>query len=87
MLQFGMLKTVAINLLGGTIRAAARAVGISPSAVSQWPDELPPTISDRVLAALYRREHPELIGTAGAPSIPSTAPEQSPESPSTGEQP
>ncbi|WP_298291450.1 Cro/CI family transcriptional regulator [Thiomonas sp.] len=69
-----MLKTVAINLLGGTRRAAARAIGISPSAVSQWPDELPPTISDRVLAALYRREHSELTEGEGAPSITQSAP-------------
>ncbi len=72
-LNAGMLKIVAIKLLGGTHRSAALAIGISPSAVSQWPDELPTTISDRVLAALYRREHPELTQGEGAPSITQSA--------------
>jgi predicted transcriptional regulator len=56
-----MLKQKAIDLLGGTQASAAEAIGITASAVSQWPDELPPKISDRVLAALYRRDHPEMI--------------------------
>jgi DNA-binding transcriptional regulator YdaS (Cro superfamily) len=50
-----MKKSEAIDLLGGTNSAAAAEIGISPSAVGQWPDELPRTISDRVLAALWRR--------------------------------
>lgn len=49
-----MKKSEAIALLGGTVRAAADAVGISPQAVSLWPDELPQRISDRVQAALWR---------------------------------
>lgn len=58
-----MHKKMAIKLLGGTITAAADAVGVSASAVSQWPDELPSRISDRVLAALARKHlPPELIG-------------------------
>jgi len=61
-----MLKTRAIELLGGSVTAAADAVGITPQAVSQWPDTLPPRIADRVLAALTRmksskqRKAPEL---------------------------
>lgn len=51
-----MLKVDAITLLGGTVTAVAEAVGITTSAVSQWPDELPPSIRDRVQAALYRRQ-------------------------------
>ena len=50
-----MDKSEAIALLGGSAIAAAEAIGISKSAVYQWPDELPPTISDRVLAALWRK--------------------------------
>lgn len=49
-----MKKTEALDLLGGTPAAVARAIGITPSAVSQWPDDLPPTIADRVQAALWR---------------------------------
>lgn len=51
-----MLKTDAIQLLGGTATSAAEAIGITPQAVFDWPDELPPRIEDRVLAALYRIE-------------------------------
>jgi hypothetical protein len=70
-----MHKSEAIELLGGTIQAAASAVGISYQAVDKWPDELPPRIADRVQAALYRIEngipHPatdgsELVGEARA---------------------
>jgi transcriptional regulator with XRE-family HTH domain len=50
-----MNKETAIKLLGGTITQAAEAVGVSASAVSQWPNALPPRISDRVLAVLARR--------------------------------
>lgn len=59
-----MLKTQAIELLGGTVTATAEAVGITPSAVTQWPDELPARISDRVLAALARQRLPDLLDTS-----------------------
>lgn len=59
-----MTKAEAIALLGGTAAAAARAIGISPAAVSLWPDDLPPRIADRVQAALFRQQ------------TESTAPEQ-----------
>jgi len=58
-----MDKKLAIELLGGTASAAAEAIGITPSAVSQWPDELPSRLQDRVLAVLARRHlAPELLG-------------------------
>ena len=58
-----MNKTKAIFLLGGSLRSAAEAVGVSVSAVGQWPDELPDRIADRVLAALARKHlPPELLG-------------------------
>lgn len=58
-----MLKTKAIELLGGSPAAVARAVGVSTQAVSQWPDTLPERIADRVLAALARKHlPPEVIG-------------------------
>jgi hypothetical protein len=68
MLQYGMLKTKAIELLGGTITATAEAIGITYQAVNQWPDELPPRIADRVYAVWGKKNMPEL-----APSIANTA--------------
>lgn len=66
-----MKKSNAIRLLGGSPSAAAAAIGISPSAVSMWPEELPARIADRVVAAIARRHlPPELIGTEGAPPVP-----------------
>jgi hypothetical protein len=62
-----MLKTQAIELLGGTVTAVANAVGISVSAVTQWPDELPSRIEDRVLAALARQRFPDLLDTSTEP--------------------
>jgi len=53
-----MLKVQAIELLGGSITAAAKRIGISYQAVDKWPDELPPRIADRVLAALAREHLP-----------------------------
>jgi len=55
-----MLKTKAIELLGGSISAAAEAIGISYQAVNQWPEDLPPRIADRVYAALARKNMPEM---------------------------
>lgn len=70
MVQCGMLKTKAIELLGGTIAAAAEAIGISYQAVKQWPEELPPRIADRVYAVWGRKNVPEL---AQAPASPAQA--------------
>jgi len=49
-----MEKQKAIELLGGTVAAAAQAVGVTYQAVDKWPDLLPPRIADRVQAALWR---------------------------------
>lgn len=51
-----MQKKSAIDMLGGSVTSAARACGISPSAVSQWPDELNRDQTDRVQAALWRKQ-------------------------------
>ena len=59
-----MLKTKAIELLGGTVAAAAERIGVTYQAVDKWPDELPPRISDRVMAAIARERIPELVGMA-----------------------
>lgn len=53
-----MKKSRAIELLGGTASSVASAVGVTAQAVSQWPDELPKRIEDRVLAALARKHLP-----------------------------
>lgn len=55
MLSFSMDKAHATALLGGTSTAAAEAIGITPQAYGQWPDRLPPRLSDRVVAALARK--------------------------------
>ncbi len=63
-----MNKETAIKLLGGTITQAADAVGVSASAVSQWPTALPPRIADRVLAVLARRYlSPDLLRDTSQP--------------------
>jgi len=50
-----MRKTEAIELLGGSVAAAAEAIGVSYQAVDKWPKKLPPRIADRVQAALWRK--------------------------------
>lgn len=51
-----MTKNEALKLLGdGTPTAAARAMGITVSAVFQWPQELNREHEMRVHAALWRR--------------------------------
>lgn len=49
-----MLKTEAITMLGGTPTAVARAIGITPQAVNDWPAELSARVADRVYAAAAR---------------------------------
>lgn len=65
-----MLKSKAIEVLGGgSPRRAAAQMRITASAVSQWPERLPPSMQDRVLAALARRHLPasllEELGVGG----------------------
>lgn len=51
-----MQKSKAIELLGGSITAAAESIGISYNAVKKWPDVLSARIADRVVAAVARKE-------------------------------
>ena len=67
-----MLKTQAIELLGGSVSAAAEAIGISYQAVNQWPDVLPARIADRVYAAIARKNMPELQGDTSAVAVAKT---------------
>lgn len=48
-----MDKTRVMDFFGGR-EATAHAIGCTPQAVSDWPDELPPRIQDRVIAAAVR---------------------------------
>lgn len=58
-----MLKAKAIELLGGSTASAAKEIGVSYQAIDKWPDELPPRLADRVLAAVARKHlPPELRG-------------------------
>lgn len=67
----GMLKSEAIERLGGTVSTAAMLIGVTYQAVDKWPDELPPRIADRVQAALWRMHHP-----AGRPCLDVAGPSQ-----------
>jgi hypothetical protein len=49
-----MNKLDAINLLGGTTASAAKAIGCTSQAVSQWPEPLSQRIIDRVISAAVR---------------------------------
>lgn len=69
MVQYGMRKPEAIELLGGSISAAAEAVGISYQAVDKWPDELPQRIADRVQAALWRKAQSQPKARAIKPAV------------------
>ena len=60
-----MKKSHAFDLLGGTAADVARACRITPSAVSQWPEELTKDQVDRVQAALWRK-HSAAPSAAGA---------------------
>lgn len=49
-----MKKQEAIELLGGNVTAAAKAVGVTYQAVDKWPEILSDRIRDRVEAAAMR---------------------------------
>jgi hypothetical protein len=63
-----MLKTEAIEMLGGTPTAVAEAIGITPQAVSGWPDVLSARVADRVYAAVARKK---AVAAEGTPEVPS----------------
>jgi transposase-like protein len=50
-----MNKQEAIALLGDSVTDAAREIGITVQALSQWPELLPSRLVDRVQAALWRK--------------------------------
>ena len=64
-----MKKTWALEQFGDSVAEVAAAVGVTSSAVTQWPEDLPRRIADRVVAAIARKHlPPELLG-ADVPPI------------------
>lgn len=68
----GMKKLQAIEMLGGTVSAAASAMGVTYQAVDKWPDELPQRIADRVLGVWVRKQAPDVVAKA-VPDLPAPA--------------
>ena len=70
-----MKKSEALKLLGGSATSAAQAIGVTPAAISLWPDDLPPRISDRVIAAMVRtrRAIPSEYKSKPHPGSPASA--------------
>ncbi|MFA6180587.1 Cro/CI family transcriptional regulator [Acidithiobacillus sp.] len=63
-----------------TASALARAVGVTRSAVSQWPEKLTARVGDRVIAAALRSGiNPEIFGP-----LPSTQGDTSSQAPGAG---
>lgn len=56
--RLALTKEHAIEMLGGSVSSAAKAIGIEYQAVRKWPDVLPDRIADRVVAAIARRKYP-----------------------------
>ena len=65
-----MHKTDAIKLLGGTPMKAAKALGYrAVQTIYMWPDELPNSISDRVVGAVARLKAERKTKTAPAQAV------------------
>jgi hypothetical protein len=68
----GMRKSAVIEFFDKSRAVLAAEIGISPQAVSDWPEELPRRISDRVIAAAVRAGRPihlrpDIFDDAAAP--------------------
>ena len=68
-----MTKTDAIALFGGRQQDLAEALGVTSSAISQWPDMLTPSHEDRVIGAAVRlgklSRVPERVDTEAIDSL------------------
>jgi predicted transcriptional regulator len=53
-------KADAIEHFGGTVTECARMLGVTKSAVSQWPDELSAEMLERVITTSWRVGKPIL---------------------------
>jgi transcriptional repressor of cell division inhibition gene dicB len=76
-----MDKKLAIDLLGGTPAKAAALLEVTPSAVSQWPDDLPRRLADRVLGAAVRHGI-DVQSHVQQPAAPAAEPEEPAHEPS-----
>lgn len=66
-----MKKETAVQIGGGSVAALAALVGLPTHAVREWPDELPRTLADRVIAAQVRREWAaDWAAHSSAPPLP-----------------
>ncbi len=65
-----MQKQKAIEILGGTITLAAKALKISYQAIDHWPDPLPDRVADRVVAYVARKKFPDLLDSHGITVAP-----------------
>lgn len=61
-----MHKSKAIEILGGTVSAAAEAMGVTYQAVDKWPDILPDRIAERVLGVVAKTRYPALAAELAA---------------------
>ena len=51
-----MKKTEAINILGGTVKKACKAIGMTHQAIYAWPDVLSPLQEGRILVWMRDQE-------------------------------
>ena len=65
-------KTEAIEVLGGSTKEAAAALGVSYQAIDKWPEVLSNKVADRVLAAWTRRHVKRLPAPFLKPTTPQT---------------
>ena len=68
-----MTKTQAKDLFGGTPGALAAALGISPGAVSQWPEQLDQRRADQVRGAAVRLNRWPGVLSDAEPQSPAAA--------------
>lgn len=59
--RMGMPKANAIQLLGGSVSAAAKTMRVSRTAVMNWPDTLSRRVSERVVGVVARKYLPPEI--------------------------
>src|SRR5262245_37192507 len=61
-----MDKSHAILLLGGSVENAARWLRVPPAAIESWPEVMHPTMNDRCITAIQRRDLARVLGITTA---------------------